>query len=228
MTTHRGKRRMTQPVAVVCRSPACAPLRTVALALNTGRRRRRSRKVFNTTVPNRQQHRAAGRRSRTTRHIATATLAVAIAFAAGCGTPEEQVTSAQAPAVPELDSAWQGRIARTKQDAVQARVTAAAGSDRHLENLAADLAVEARVAAAAGSDRHLENLAAEAVEARVARAQGSDFHLENLAAEAVEARVARAQGSDRHLENLAAEAQPGSTEDEVRRSDYFASAINRR
>ena len=139
--------------------------------------------MFNTTVPNRQQHRAAGRRSRTTRHIATATLAVAIAFAAGCGTPEEQVTSAQAPAVPEVDSAWQGRIARTKQDAVQARVTAAAGSDRHLEN---------------------------------------------LAAEAVEARVARAQGSDRHLENLAAEAQPGSTEDEVRRSDYFASAINRR
>ncbi len=162
--------------------------------------------MFSTTVPNRQQRRAASHRGRTSRHIATATLAVAISFAAGCGAAEEQVTGAPAPAVPELDSAWQARIERAEQEAVQARVAAAAGSDRHLQNLA-DQAVQARVAAAAGSDRHLENLAADV---------------------AVEARVASAAGSDRHLENLAAEAQDLRTQDEVRRSDYFSSVINRR
>jgi hypothetical protein len=71
---------------------------------------------------------------------------------------------------------------------------AAVGSDRHLENQAAEAAVNARVADAAGSDRHLENQAAEAVNARVAEAAGSDRHLENQAAEA-EASVGEADVS---------------------------------
>jgi hypothetical protein len=62
---------------------------------------------------------------------------------------------------------------------------AAVGSDRHLENQAAEIAVNARVADAAGSDRHLENQAAEAANRSApADVSGSDRHLENQAAEA--------------------------------------------
>jgi len=69
-------------------------------------------------------------------------------------------------------------------DAADARTggvgAVAVGSDRHLENLAAEIAVNP--ASVAGSDRHLENLAAE-IAANPASVAGSDRHLENLAAE---------------------------------------------
>jgi hypothetical protein len=63
---------------------------------------------------------------------------------------------------------------------------AAVGSDRHLENQAAQAAIDARVAEAAGSDRHLVNQAAEAAAKPSAPVvvSGSDRHLENQAAEA--------------------------------------------
>jgi hypothetical protein len=62
---------------------------------------------------------------------------------------------------------------------------AAVGSDRHLENQAAEAALNTRVVNAAGSDRHLENQAAEAANRSApADVSGSDRHLENQAAEA--------------------------------------------
>jgi hypothetical protein len=86
---------------------------------------------------------------------------------------------------------------------------AAVGSDRHLENQAAEAALNTRMANAAGSDRHLENQAAEAaLNTRVVNAAGSDRHLENQAAEAANRSApADVSGSDRHLENQAAEAE---------------------
>jgi hypothetical protein len=82
-----------------------------------------------------------------------------------------------------------GLAACGDDDAESARTAdvgvAAVGSDRHLENQAAEAAVNARVAEAAGSDRHLENQAAEAANRSApADVSGSDRHLENQAAEA--------------------------------------------
>ncbi|HET6771824.1 MAG TPA: hypothetical protein VFH36_00845 [Acidimicrobiales bacterium] len=82
-----------------------------------------------------------------------------------------------------------GLAACGDDDAESARTAdvgvAAVGSDRHLENQAAEAAVNARVAEAAGSDRHLENQAAEAAKRSApADVSGSDRHLENQAAEA--------------------------------------------
>jgi hypothetical protein len=85
---------------------------------------------------------------------------------------------------------------------------AACGDDDAESARTADVGV-----AAVGSDRHLENQAAEAaVNARVAEAAGSDRHLENQAAEAANRSApADVSGSDRHLENQAAEAEAGET-----------------
>ncbi|MGH9233117.1 MAG: hypothetical protein ACRD0R_07235 [Acidimicrobiales bacterium] len=81
-----------------------------------------------------------------------------------------------------------GLAACGDDDAESARTAdvgvAAVGSDRHLENQAAEAAVNARVAEAAGSDRHLENQAAEAANRSApVDVSGSDRHLENQAAE---------------------------------------------
>ena len=59
-----------------------------------------------------------------------------------------------------------------------------------------------------GSDRHLENLAAEIGRSRLQRVAGSDRHLENLAAEIAAEQVVIGAGSDRHLENLADQLSP--------------------
>jgi hypothetical protein len=68
-----------------------------------------------------------------------------------------------------------------------AGVGAAVGSDRHLENLAAEIAERSEASVVSGSDRHLENLAAEIAErSEQSVVSGSDRHLENLAAEIAE------------------------------------------
>jgi hypothetical protein len=76
------------------------------------------------------------------------------------------------------------------------------GSDRHLENQAAEAELKARTAAA--------NTEAEA---RAAAAAGSDRHLENQAAEATtRSAPVDVSGSDRHLENQAAEAEASAND----------------
>ena len=83
---------------------------------------------------------------------------------------------------------------------------AAVGSDRHLENQAAEAAVNARVAEAAGSDRHLENQAAEA-EASVGEADVSTADAGPNVWEAGNRAAAEYEASQRQTE-------PADTEDE--------------
>jgi precorrin-6B methylase 1 len=90
---------------------------------------------------------------------------------------------------------------RTADLSAAERSEAAAGSDQHLRNQAAEIAE--RSEAVAGSDQHLRNQAAEIAERSEAVA-GSDQHLRNQAAEIAERSEAVA-GSDQHLRNQAAE-----------------------